>query len=212
MLTTRTDSFNDLSFFASEQAATEGNYSSNKKMESALVDLLGATVWKESDQQTFGYRWKGQDTLTYGDPTIWIRNRLVQDYILDRQILDVADFARQIDQVFSSLNRLAIAFLTRSFVFRNETEITDFLMTHPDLISVLIDARTALEKYFGEGTEIALEVTLDPEIPGFKQLFGYIQTGNLTPEEAMERLNALDEGWFLKQAEFVGGLFNFNLE
>ena len=97
------------------------------------------------------------------------------------------------------------------YSFRNITEIQQFLQDHHFLVNFLIEAHPYVSKYFGDYPQIALELISDPEIDGSEQLFAYIVT-SLPVTEALERLNSLDEEWFIEQFDRVDGLFNFNLE
>jgi len=85
------------------------------------------------------------------------------------------------------------------------------LHTYPQLVEVLLEARLYLQKYFGPAPQVTLEVVSDPEVEGVEELFAYILT-SLPVDEALARLDRLDEEWFLDQLDRVGGRFNFNLE
>lgn len=179
--------------------------------ERVLDDALGASIW-QSFQQTFGYRWRGEDTLDWGDPGNWIQikwirclvqsppvegfinTRLIQ-YDALREILESSRL-RQIEEIYS---------------LRDPATAWRFLHTHPQLIEVLLEAHVYLQKYFGPDPQVALAVVSDPEVEGMEELFAYILTP-LPVDEALARLNRLDEEWFLDQLNRVGGRFNFNLE
>jgi hypothetical protein len=98
------------------------------------------------------------------------------------------------------------------YTFRNAAAVRRFLLAHLSLIGVLVEAYSHLSKYFGPDPRVALEIVSDPEADdGRDQLFAYILT-SLPVDEALVRLDRLDEEWFLDQLDQVGGLFNFNLE
>ena len=104
-----------------------------------------------------------------------------------------------------------LAQIRRMYGLRAEAEVVRFLRTHPALIDLLLEAPTHVERYFGPNPQLVLEVVTDPEVPDSEELFANICTP-LPVEEALERLDQLDEGWFLDQLERTGGRFNFNLE
>ena len=93
----------------------------------------------------------------------------------------------------------------------NAAAVGRFLHAYPQLIEVLLEAYVYLQKYFGPDPQVTLEVVSDPEVEGVEELFTYILT-SLPVNEALARLDKLDEEWFLDQLDRVGGRFNFNLE
>ena len=93
----------------------------------------------------------------------------------------------------------------------NAAAVGRFLHAYPQLIEVLLEAHVYLQKYFGPDPQVTLEVVSDPEVEGVEELFAYILT-SLPVNEALARLDKLDEEWFLDQLDRVGGRFNFNLE
>lgn len=101
--------------------------------------------------------------------------------------------------------------IKRIYGFREEAEAARFLRMHPALIDLLLEAPPHFERYFGPNPQVVLEVVVDPEASDSEELFANICT-SLPAEEALERLDQLDEGWFLDQLERTAGRFNFNLE
>jgi hypothetical protein len=95
--------------------------------------------------------------------------------------------------------------------FRNAAAVRRFLHVYPQLVEVLLEAHVYLQKYFGPEPQVTLEVVSDPEVEGVEELFAYILT-SLPVDEALARLDRLDEEWFLDQLDRVDGRFNFNLE
>ena len=101
--------------------------------------------------------------------------------------------------------------LEQLYTFRKHVEVSRFLERHPFLVPVLVEAYSKFGNYFGPYPRVSLEVVRDPEVQGLVELFGYIVT-RLTPEEAGERLQGFDRGWFLNQLPRVKGLLNFDVE
>lgn len=97
------------------------------------------------------------------------------------------------------------------YILRPPAEVRRFLNTQPELIDFLLDAYAQLQSHFGPGVQAALEVVRDPEVENSEKLFAYILSP-LPVDEALARLDALDEDWFLDQLDRVGGRFNFNLQ
>ena len=63
----------------------------------------------------------------------------------------------------------------------------------------------------GIDPRVALKVVTDPEIAGENQLFAYVHT-TLSPKEAFNKMDRLDEEWFLDEINRTRGKFNLNIE
>lgn len=183
-----------------------------EKTPQSFVDALGVSAWDEAYGQTLGYRWKGEDTLTWGNADEWILIKWLAQRFFAQEHLDISIFAQQEVNLWAVVSEMRIAKLETIFNFRDPDEVKRFLGEHKLIIPVLLNARSIVEEFFGNDVPVALEVVIDPEALSKKQLFGYISTGSLPLDEAFERFNAFDESWFLKQYDLTDGLFNFNLE
>lgn len=177
-----------------------------------FVDALGVSAWDETYNQTFGYRWKGEDTLTWGNADEWILIKWLLQRFFAQEQLDISAFAKQEVNLWAVVYEARIAKLESIYTFRSPVDVKKFLIDNKRIFSVLWDARPVVEEFFGNNISISLEVVSDPEAANIKQLFGYINVASFPPEEAFKRFNAFDEVWFLKQFDLTGGLFNFNLE
>ena len=188
----------------------------DKRAKEFFIDALGVSAWDESYGQTFGHRWKGEDTLTWGNVDEWILIKwLSQRFFEQEQLQDDSNYsalAQQEVNLRTVIDETRIAKLEAKYTLRNPGEIKRFLLEHKRVLSVLWDARSIVEEFFGNDVSVDLEVVNDPESYGSKQLFGYINAKSLSPDEAFNRLSAFDDAWFLKQFDLTNGLFNFNLE
>lgn len=97
------------------------------------------------------------------------------------------------------------------FLLREQAKIQAFLRDHPQLMEIVLEAVFHIERHFGPDPQVELAVSIDPEIEGMEELFAYICT-SLPVDEALARLDRLDEEWFLEQLDRVNGLFNINLK
>ena len=183
-----------------------------EKKPRSFVDALAVSAWDEAYGQTLGYRWKGEDTLTWGNADEWILIKWLVQRFFAQENLDISNFAQQEVNLWAVVSEMRIAKLETIFNFRNPDEVKRFLREHKLIIPVLLNTRSIVEEFFGNEVPVALEVVIDPEALNNKQLFGYISTGSMPQDEAFERFNAFDESWFLKQYDLTDGLFNFNLE
>ena len=101
--------------------------------------------------------------------------------------------------------------LEEVYSLRDAAAVRRFLHACPQLVEVLLEAHVYLQKYFGPDPQVTLRVVSDPEAESMDELFAYILTP-LPVDEALARLDRLDEEWFLDQLDRVDGKFNFNLE
>lgn len=100
---------------------------------------------------------------------------------------------------------------SRNCKIRNKEEITNFLNNHVSIVDYLYEAPEIIKKKFSE-VNLNLELCFDPEIEGDEgELFLNIET-NLSPKQAVQKLDIIDENWLLKRAGEDIGKFNLNLE
>lgn len=173
-----------------------------------VLEALGPSAW-QSSQQTFGYRWRGEDTLDWGNLDNWIQIKLVRYMVESTRVQNCLVEYDALQQFIVESSRLRQ--LGEFYTFRNVTAIRRFLHIHPRLIDVLLEARAHLQEHFGPDPQVVLQVVEDPEAENWSQLFAYILT-DLPVDEAQARLEKLDEEWFLNQLYQVNNLFDFNLE
>jgi len=174
-------------------------------------------VASPGSQRTFNYQLKGSDTLTIGDARCWIegktRRSLVEGHWYAgffeshamEYVVMLNTFGGQCAQYSSAWSRLDEIYSTR-----DARTVHGFLRTHLQLVDVLLEASPYLDKHFGPNPHVVLEVLSDPEVEGADELIARIFT-SLPVEEAMARLDRLDEEWFLDQLDRVSGMFNLNL-
>ena len=87
--------------------------------------------------------------------------------------------------------------LEHIYGFRNRQDVISFIRERPHLVPLLLEAKTRIDKHFGKGVSVFLEVFVDPEdFPALPVLYACIQI-SLLPEEARQRLNRLDYAWWL---------------
>jgi hypothetical protein len=87
-----------------------------------------------------------------------------------------------------------VALINSSFIFRNQDRIFEFIKYQLDLLTLLVEARSKLIKYF-RVAQFILEVIADPDEPDDTQLVMFVRTG-LSPEEALTALAHFDEEWW----------------
>jgi hypothetical protein len=93
----------------------------------------------------------------------------------------------------------------------NGEEISNFLNNHISIINYLYEAPDVIRGKFGD-VNLNLELVFDPEIEGDEgELFLNIET-DLSPKEAVKKLDIIDEEWLLKRASEDIGMFNLSLE
>lgn len=89
--------------------------------------------------------------------------------------------------------------LEKAYSFKNKEKVLNFINQHPSLMPLLIEAPGKIVKYFAD-TPLSLEVQFDPEIADLITLLVWIET-KLEPEEALAKLDQLDEEWWLDASD-----------
>lgn len=95
--------------------------------------------------------------------------------------------------------------------FRGYGEVRQFLNQHRNLLPILIDAKREIDLHFGNSTPATLEVSIDADDPTDRELFLSILT-SLDPDDALDRLDALDRSWWLAVLPRAHGKLTIGLE
>lgn len=184
-----------------------------ERVERYMVDVLGAAI-EQNPQETFSYRRRGEDTLTWGEPDEWIAVqwlRLLSQYGTGLP----SGLAERLQESYISLQDALITArlyrLEELYEVGDREQVRGFLIDHPHLITFLDDSFYYLQKHFGNTVRYILELVKYPDDPDFESLVVFIATP-LSVDEALAKLDALDSEWYLDQANRVGELINFNLE
>ena len=83
------------------------------------------------------------------------------------------------------------------------TGAEEYLFTHSGVLSILKEAKTEIQRYFQDSQPI-LDVAEDDNGNPYK-LYVRIPV-SYEPEEANDRLNALDENWVLSHIDELSGI------
>jgi len=97
------------------------------------------------------------------------------------------------------------------YTFRRPSEVLEFLNAHPFLVPPLMEAHGKIAQYFGPFPDVVLEVVTDPEAENDRELFALVQT-DLSPDEALHRLDRLDQEWWLEASLQARCLLNIDVE
>ena len=80
----------------------------------------------------------------------------------------------------------------------SDRRIPAFFREHESVFVLLEDAAPQIEKYFGLGIRVELEVVFDPEdLAGDPTLYAVIKT-QLPPKQAIDALRQFDDNWWLE--------------
>jgi hypothetical protein len=96
------------------------------------------------------------------------------------------------------------------YSLRKPEEVSEYLESYPFLAPLLIEAYGEIERCFGPST-VFLEILIDPEVADDRELFAFIRT-NLSPDEALKRLDRLDKEWWLDAADRAEGRLCIHVE
>lgn len=180
-----------------------------KDWSNRLVYALSAASWREP-QQTFSYSWSGEGTAIWTPAHDSIQKDSVQS-LLESVPSNVGIRMKEHLVLLDILGSARLHVLEKMYSFRDAMAVQRFLQMHPHVVRVLLDAYPYLLKHFGPDPQVVLEVISDREAESWDQLFAYVCTP-LPVNEALARLDRLDQEWFLDQLDRVEDLFNFNLE
>ena len=86
--------------------------------------------------------------------------------------------------------------LEQHYLFRNRSEVMDFAVNNSFLLQPIHEAWGQIRNYFGESVQAVLEVVADPEFFEDQELVIFIRT-DLSPDEALEKLEQIDNAWLL---------------
>ncbi|MHB8411281.1 MAG: hypothetical protein ACYDDI_04960 [Candidatus Acidiferrales bacterium] len=121
-------------------------------------------------------------------------------------------------QLFSSVDAI-IGIKSNSNLLRrlsfyeveDEAKVCQFLNRSPELIDLLLEARIRVEQLFGSKPLVILRVVEEPDSPNESELFATVITG-LPADEALRRLNAFDDEWWIDNCRKALGKLNFDVE
>jgi hypothetical protein len=118
-----------------------------------------------------------------------------QDLLIDTEIDEVED---------------DLETLKRIYTFQSGPEVVKFLNAEANLVPLLKEAYDEIRKYFPSAVLI-LDILIDPEATDEKELAILIRT-SLHPDEALDRLDLLDEEWWLDASLDTGEKLSIHLE
>jgi hypothetical protein len=97
------------------------------------------------------------------------------------------------------------------YTLRQPDEVLAFLEENPFLVSLLIEAYSPIQHYFPD-SNLFLEMFADPESTDDHQLLVALIATHLSPEEALIKLDQLDEDWWLDVMDRAQGKLCINVE
>lgn len=101
--------------------------------------------------------------------------------------------------------------LSKLYQFQEYSAVAAFVQANPFLQELLEEGREKIREHFGDETQVALEVFVDPEDQREKELLASVQT-RLSPEDAWARLGRLDQAWWLEACSRARGLLSIHIE
>ena len=104
-----------------------------------------------------------------------------------------------------------VRFVQRHYIEGDPVKVGEFLGDNPSLYPVLIDARSRIAEVFGGASPVRLRVVNDYESPGEQILVVGIQVPS-GDKYALEKLDHLDEEWWLLTRNKIGGVMAVDIE
>jgi len=156
-------------------------------------------------------------TLEENDTTsLYLNTSLATKYIFHNSflvplLLEAEKVIREYftdDELF--LEAILNELLATKYTFHNSFETTKFIKNNSFLVPLLLEAEKVIREYFTD-EELFLEVIHDAEDIDFEELIIFIHT-NLSPKEALDRLDKIDEEWWIDASIKSKGKLNINIE
>lgn len=124
----------------------------------------------------------------------------------------VAGISKEMGLSKSEVKEILISLkkLKDSYAFRDSKAVISYLVNHSSLIPLLLEAYGKIPNYFPH-SQVFLQIVTDPEMIDDEQLVIYIGT-DLAPDKAVDRLEALDENWWLDASLETDGELCIHLE
>jgi hypothetical protein len=98
------------------------------------------------------------------------------------------------------------------YILRHPDDVVEFLSRHSTLLELLEEAPRQVQRHFGDGmSRLVLEAVKDHEAEDDEELILFIQTA-LPIDQALQRLDRLDEEWWLEAGSRTQGNLGMNLE
>ena len=105
------------------------------------------------------------------------------------------------------LSTRTLSLLELLYTFRSSASVETFLANYPFLAQMLIDLHGQLKHFFPESS-LVLDISVDPEA---EYLVVYVVM-NTTPQDAIERLERFDDGYWLDRHHQAQGKLIVNVE
>ncbi|MCX6658780.1 MAG: hypothetical protein NTX81_00150 [Candidatus Bathyarchaeota archaeon] len=123
----------------------------------------------------------------------------------------MASTAIELGQTFSAYPTTEIATLEGLYGLRDRLEVMEFVASNLFLLPLLQQIPEQTRKYFGEPTQLSLEVIIDHEEKNDKELVAFICT-SLSPDDAFVRLRSFDRDWWLARLADTRGKLSVHVE
>jgi len=98
------------------------------------------------------------------------------------------------------------------YTLRHPGDVVEFLSRYSSLLEILEEAPRQIHRHFGDGMSgLVLEAVKDPEAEDDEELILFIQTV-LPIDQALQKLDRLDDMWWLEAGSCTQGNLGMNLE
>jgi hypothetical protein len=111
----------------------------------------------------------------------------------------------------SAVTADVLAEVAAVFGFGNAGTVTNFILDHPALSPLLLQARKTIERYFGKSTPVVLDVLRDPDEDNSGVLVAFVQTP-LDADDALDRLDRFHDAWWRVASGSAAVPLQFTLE
>jgi hypothetical protein len=96
------------------------------------------------------------------------------------------------------------------FITKDRKAVSEFLSSNQGLRGLLVESSKRIRNLFGQNSQIELRIIFESDNKDEDRIFGYIYT-DLQVDEAIKKLDELDDSWLLGAIQQADGKLNFNL-
>jgi len=127
-----------------------------------------------------------------------------------RESVEATPIWQEIGSSIVRVSQSDLQLLERLYTFRKRAEVIWYLERFPFLVPLLLEAYDTIADYF-PGSPVFLDFVADPEATEDDQLVAFIAT-DFSPDEALDRLDQFDDGWWLAALERAEGKLCIHVE
>lgn len=145
-------------------------------------------------------------------PRLNLENQYEDTFFKEHRVSLVEKHKKYFDYIYKIFRELiehkslfsdsSVNIISNLYIYRNFYKITEYLTKNPQIEELLLETYFKLREYFGNETQINLELTTDIYEPEEEQLFIRIPVEN-TIDKLIEKLDNFEKDWWFERTGFI---------